>query len=356
MKKVFISSTGVRSGQSLAAWCLGEIFHSQGLRVGFFKPFVTRPVSLNGTIIDKDALLMKEYFDLTENLDLLCPVIPEEVPGDEVAREEQLIRIEECYEKVQKEKDALIIMGSEKIFYEPDSPYLPDGVLVNKFNAPVLLVDKFQNENMSMYSVLAIDSFLKDKVKFVFVNQIPSESMENAYNKLVPFFQKRGAPIIFLVPHDRILTSLTVRNIVDIIHGEVLTCENRLENLVESTSISSSHLKGSLHLFRRIYNKIILLGLEANTLNAPLAASQVTGILLTGGRRPAPIIVNTCSDLGIPLVVSPFDTFVTMEKIQKQQIHITSKDVYKLKRFIQLLGGDEAIQKIISCLDELYTF
>jgi len=356
MKKIFISSTSVRSGQSLATWCVGEILRSQGLRIGFFKPFVTRPVSHNGRIIDEDALLMKEYFDLPEDLSFLCPVIPEEVPGDEVTREEQLIRIEECYEKVQKEKDVLIIMGSEKIFYEPDSPCLPDGILVNRFDAPVLLVDKFQNENMSMYSVLAIESFLKDKVKFVFVNQIPLEGMETAYNKLVPFFQKRGAPIIFLVPHDRILNSLTVRNIIDIIQGEVLTGEDRLENLVESTSISSSHLKGSLYLFRRIYNKIILLGLEANSLNAPLVSSQVTGILLTGGKTPPPIIVNTCGDLGIPLVVTPFDTFVTMERIQKQQTHITHKDVYKLKRFVQLLGGDEAIQKIVIHFEELYKF
>ena len=356
MKKIFISSTGVRSGQSLAAWCVGEMLHSQGLRIGFFKPFVTRPVSHNNQIIDKDALLMKEYFNLPEDLNLICPVFPEEVPNDEVAREEQLMRIEECYEKVQREKDVLIIMGSEKIFYEQDSPYLPDGILVNKFNAPVLLIDKFQNENMSMYSVLAIDSFLNDMVKFVFVNQIPLESMESAYNKLVPFFQKRGSPIIFLVPQDRILTSFTVRNIVDIIQGEVLTGENRLENLVESTSISSSHLQGSLYLFRRIYNKIILLGLDADTLNGPLVAPRVTGILLTGGRKPAPLIVNTCGDLGIPLAVSPFDTFVTMEKIQKQQTHIIHKDVFKLKRFMQLLGGDAATQKIVAQLDEVYKF
>lgn len=352
MKKIFISSTGVRSGQSLAAWCITEMLRSQGLRIGFFKPFVTRPVFQDGQLLDKDALLMKEYFKLSEDLNILCPVGPEEVPGDEVAREEQLMRIEECYEIVKQEKDALVIMGSEKIFYEPDSPYLPDGVLVNRFDTPVLLVDKFQSESMSMYSVLAIDSFLKDKVKFVFINQIPPESMEAAYNKLVPFFQKRGSPNIFLIPQDRILESLTVRNIVDIIQGEVLAGENRLENLVEGTSISSSHLKGSLHLFRRIYNKIILLGLETVNLNAPLISARVTGILLTGGKRPAPIIVNTCGDLEIPLAISPFDTFVTMEKIQKQQIHMTAKDVYKLKRFLQLLGGEAATQQIIRGISE----
>lgn len=352
MKKIFICSTGVRSGQSLAAWCVGEMLRSQGLRIGFFKPFMTRPLSHQGHLVDEDALLMKEYFNLPEELNLLCPVIPEGVPGDEVAREEQLIRIEECYENVQAKKDALIIMGSEKIFYESDSPCLPDGVLVDKFQSEVLLVDKFHNESMSMYSILAIDSFLKEKVKCVFVNQIPPDRMETVYNKLVPFFRKRGTPIIFLVPNDRIMASLTVRNIVDAIQGEVLTGETRLENLVESTSISSSHLKGSLYLFRKIYNKIILLGLDADSLNAPLMTPKVTGVVLTGKRTPAPILVNTCGDLGIPLAVSPFDTFITMEKIQKLKPHMAHRDVYKLKRFLQLLGGDEGIKKIVGQFNE----
>ena len=158
MKKIFISSTGVRSGQSLAAWGIGEILKSQGLKIGFFKPFITRPLRQNGRTIDKDALLMKEYFNLTEDLEVICPVLPEDIPADEVAREEQLMLIEEGYEKVKSGKDALIIMGSEKIFYEPDAPHLPDGSLVSRFDSPVLLVDKFQSESMSIYSVLAIDS------------------------------------------------------------------------------------------------------------------------------------------------------------------------------------------------------
>jgi len=348
MKKVFVSSTGAQSGQSLAAWCIAEIYNSRGFRIGFFKPFITRPILQNGQVIDKDALLMKRYFNLAEELNILSPIISEGIPGDEVVREEQLSRIEQCYEMVKKDKDVLIILGAEKIFYDPESPYLPDGILVNKFDAPVVLVDRFQNESMSMYSILAIDSFLKDKVKIVFLNQIPLEDMETVYNKLIPFFQKRGTPLLFLIPKDRILSSLTVKDIVDLIQGEVLTGESRLKNLVESTSISSTHLKGSLYLFRQIYNKIILLGLEAEDLNSPLLSPKVTGIILTGGRRPAPVIVNTCGDVGVPLVISPFDTFVTMEKIQKQQVHIKENDVYKLKRFIQLLGGETAIQKIIN--------
>ena len=348
MKQIFISATGGKAGQSLVAWCIADILRSQGLRIGFFKPFVTRPLVKNGRVEDKDVLLMREYFDLKEETEHLCPVIPDDVPGDEVVREEQLMKIEECYERVKQEKDVLIIMGSEKVFYEPDSPYLPDGSLVNTFDAPVLLVDKFQSESMTMYSVLAIDSFLKERVKAVIVNQIPPEGMDACQNKLVPFFQKRGAPNIFLVPQDRILASVTVRNIIDIIRGQVLVGENRLENLVEGTSISSSHLKGSLHLFRRIYNKIILLGLTAENVNAPLDSSQITGIVLTGGRKPPPLIVNTCGDLGIPLVVTPLDTFDSMEKIQKQQIHITPQDSYKLNRFLQLLGGEEARQRIVN--------
>ena len=347
MQQIFISSTGTKSGQSLAAWSVGEMLQSQGMRIGFFKPFVTRPVMKEGRIVDKDALLMKEYFHLEEELESLCPITPEEIPADEVTREEQLRQIEKSYQLLSDKKDALIIMGSEQVFYESESRYLPDGKLINRFECPVLLVDRFQNESMSMYSVLAIDSFLEQRVKIVIINQIPSEKMESAYHKLVPFFQRRGSPIVFLLPQDQILSSLTVRNIVDIVQGEVLAGKNRLENLVESTSISSSHLKGSLNIFGRIYNKIILLGPNLDSRPQPVLAPAITGILLTGGRKPAPIVINTCEDLGIPLIVPPHDNFATMEKIQKQNVHVTHEDGYKLKRFLELLGSEKAIRKIL---------
>ncbi|KAF0122055.1 MAG: DRTGG domain protein [bacterium] len=347
MHKIFISSTGTQSGQSLAAWVMAEIFHSKGMRTGFFKPFVTRPMIKDGRIIDKDALLMKEYLCLQEDLELISPVVPEESPEDEAARKEQLKKIEKSYKVVKEEKDALVIMGSEQIFYDSDSPYLPDGHLVNRFDSPVLLVDKFQSESMSIYSVLAVDSFLNGRVKIVIINRVPPDSLESVRLKLLPLFQERGLPIVLVVPQDRILACLTVRHIVDIVKGDVLTGEERLDSLVESTSISSTHLQGSLNLFRRVFNKIILLGPTVDNSPVHFITPVVTGILLTGGRKPAPIVINTCKDFGIPLISTPSDTFTTMEKIQNQQMHITYKDVYKLKRFLQLMGEEDAIRKIV---------
>jgi len=347
MHKIFISSTGTQSGQSLAAWVMAEIFHSKGMRTGFFKPFVTRPMIKDGRIIDKDALLMKEYLCLQEDLELISPVVPEESPGDEATRKEQIKTIKKSYEVVKEEKDALVIMGSEQIFYDSDSPYLPDGHLVNRFDSPVLLVDKFQSESMSIYSVLAVDSFLNGRVKIVIINRVSPDSLESVRQKLVPLFQERGLPVVFVVPQDRILACLTIRHIVDIVKGDVLTGEEHLDSLVESTSISSTHLKGSLNLFRSVFNKIILLGPTADNSPVPFIPPVITGILLTGGRKPAPIVINTCKDFDIPLILTPYDTFTTMEKIQNRQIHITCKDVYKLKRFLQLMGEEDAIRKIV---------
>ena len=347
MHKIFVSSTGAQSGQSLAAWVMAEIFHSKGMRTGFFKPFVTRPMIKGGRIIDKDALLMKEYLHLQEDLELISPVVPEESPGDEATRKEQIENIKKSYEVVKEEKDALVIMGSEQIFHDSDSPYLPDGHLVNQFDSPVLLVDKFQSESMSIYSVLAVDSFLNGRVKIVIINRVSPDSLKPVRRKLVPLFQERGLPVVFVVPQDRILACLTIRHIVDIVKGDVLTGGEHLDSLVESTSISSTHLQGSLNLFRRVFNKIILLGPKLNSSPAPFITPFVTGVLLTGGRKPAPIVINTCKDFGIPLILTTSDTFNTMEKIQNLQIHITSKDIYKLKRFLQLIGEEDAIQKIV---------
>jgi len=236
---------------------------------------------------------------------------------------------------------------SEQIFYDSDSPYLPDGNLVTQFDSPVLLVDKFQSESMSIYSVLAVNSFLNGRVKIVIINRVSPDSLESVRRKLVPLFQERGLPVVFVVPQDRIMACLTIRHVVDIVKGDVLTGEEHMDSLVESTSISSTHLQGSLNLFCRIFNKIILLGPTVDNSPVHFVTPVVTGILLTGGRKPAPIVINTCKDFGIPLISAPSDTFNTMERIQNQQVHITYKDVYKLKRFLQLMGEEDAIRKIV---------
>lgn len=348
MQKIYISSTGAGSGQSLAVWSMMEAFRSRGLHTGFFKPFVTRPVPRYGTIVDQDALLIKEYFDLPESVDVLCPILPEEVPGDEVAREEQLEKIDDCFKQVKGDKDVLVIMGSDQIFYEADSPYIGDTSMVAKLDASVLLVARFQTESMTIYSVLAIESLLKERLKLIIINQIPPEQLESVQRKIEPIFASRGLPPVLFLPQDRILSSFTVRHITEMVDGTVLAGEKWLGNLVESTSISSAHLKGSLNIFRRIYNKIILLGIDLEKLSAPLTPPDVTGIILTGGRRPAPVVINTCEDLKVPLIVSPSDTFITMDKIQNLHLHVTHQDNYKLQRFLQLLGGEPAMETIVA--------
>ena len=327
-------------------WALMEILRSRGIPTGFFKPFVTRPVLQNGAFVDKDALLMTEYYHLPDVPGALCPIVPTEVPGDEVAREEHLETIDDCFQAVAGENEAVVIMGSDKIFYDVDSPCIADTILATKLDASVLLIDKFQSESMTIYSVLAIESLLKGRLKCIIINKIPSDYFESVQRKLGSVFSKRALPPVLFLPEDRILASSSVRHIVKAIKGDVLAAEDRLGNLVESTSISSAHLKGSLNIFRRIYNKIILLGLDLHTMSAPLAAPLVTGIILTGGRKPAPLVVNTCKDLKIPLIVSPADTFITMEKIQKQDFHIDHQEHYKLKRFLQLLGGESAMKVV----------
>lgn len=345
MRTIFVSSTGARSGQSLTAWAMMEMFQSAGLRPGFFKPFVTRPTTHEGRIVDRDALLMKSSYNLSEDLELLSPIVVDEMTADEVIREEQRERIDACYQEVKEGKDALVIMGAEQIFHEAESRYPTDSTLVDRFDTPVVLVDRFENESISIYSVLAIDSFLKDRLKVVIINQIPAERLEEVSRTLLPVFRKRGLSSVFLIPQDRILGSFTVRHAAAVVQAEVLAAEGHLDNLVEATSISSTYLKESLFIFRRIYNKLILLGSAAEHLAAagPVA---VTGVVLTGGRRPAPLVVNTCEDTGVPLLISPYDTFSAMEKIQRQRLDLTPADGYKLRRFLQLLGDERALQTI----------
>jgi len=64
------------------------------------------------------------------------------------------------------------------------------------------------------------------------------------------------------VPEDPILASLTVSSIADFMGGEILCCPELEGNLVRTSTIGSNFLEGPLGIFKQVYNKVILVGLE----------------------------------------------------------------------------------------------
>ena len=122
MPFLFIGSTGDHAGQCLVAWAIARRLREKGVRMGFFKPFGTRPACINDLWVDPDAYLFKETFNLEEPLDLICPYILPEKNGNPDLPENILDEIRSLAMKLSAGKDLLIIIGSRHIFFD-DAPH-----------------------------------------------------------------------------------------------------------------------------------------------------------------------------------------------------------------------------------------
>ncbi len=334
MRSIFIGSTGSGPGQTLATWALAIRLKAKGLKVGFFKPYGFLPeliISPPASSCDPDVLLFKQVLGVSEPDETLCPIsLPESQASGGVQGEELMGKMQKAFQEVSRDKDVVLILGAKEIFFGEGGPGLSDGALVKSFDSFVLLVDRYQRDNLTFYSVLSLNSFLDGRVKSAILNHVAPDKVDHVKTKVVSFLQQKGVKSVVAVPEDPILAALTVSSIADITGGEILCCLQGENNLVQTSTIGAKYLEGPFSLFKQVYNKVILVGLNPDE-------KPVTGIILTGGKNPSEGVVKVAKDRGIPLILTRADTFQVMDRLEKARPALTSKDEFKAHRFLKLI-------------------
>jgi len=353
MRAIFVGSTGNQPGQTLATWALAIKLKEKGLRVGFFKPYGllagTFPPPSGDPLCDSDVLLMRETLGLEESNEALCPITVSEniVPDISGGSGEPLIaKIQESFQRVSAGKDVVVIMGAKEIFFGGGLSGLSDSALVKEFDASVLLVDRYEKDHMTLYSLLSLNSFLDGRVKSAILNHVPPEKIGHVKGKIIPFLQEKGLKSIIPISEDPILSAQTVYSIAGVVGGQIIGSPEKENNLVETSTIGSKHLEGSLSIFKQVYNKIILVGLN------PGDASEkpVAGIILTGGKPPGEILLRVARDRSIPIILTPADTFQAMEKMEKVRPPMGKKDEFRVRQFLRLIDREAGEDRWVEAL------
>ena len=352
MPFLFISSTEDRAGRSLITWILARRFAERGLRVGFMKPFGTNPVFMDGQWVDHDAVLIKEVLKLQEPVAQICPFpVPEE--GWKGKTEEDMAEeLQSLARGLSREKDIFMIMGSRHIFFDEPSCPIPDMSLITTLNADLLLISRVRNTSRSVYSILLAKSMLRDRIKGVILNRIPPERMHEVENHMIPTLINKEIPITAVLAEDPALSYRSLGEIREILEGEVLCGKGKLTRPVGSVTVGTTDLRGELVLFKRVYNKVILLVPFSpdKEMRAQPVCRSVAGILLTGGRRPADPILKAAERNGVPLILVEGDTFSTMERLEASPPHISAKDEAKARILTDLMEQGGQLEAFVQTL------
>ena len=255
MSLLFIGSTGDRAGHSLITWAIARRLSEIGLRVGFVKPFGTDPIYLDGKLTDHDALLFKQFLNLPYPLERICPYLITGEAWKQAGMGDLAVflkKFKSLVDELSSESDVLLIMGSKHIFFDDSACPVPDISIINELDADFILINRFRKTSRSIYSILFAKSMLRGKVKGVFLNRIPSEEFENIRDEIIPSLSRKGIPCVAALPEDPSLSFRSLREIREVLSGEILCGEEQLGRLVGRATVGSTELKGTLQIFKMV--------------------------------------------------------------------------------------------------------
>lgn len=338
MISLYVVSIESFSGKTALCYGLAARLKRDGMRVGYFKPLVFSGKWIEGRTISEDASFMRQSLGLKETDDVLAPVVLDAPAIENAAAgrpNDYALRIERAFAEVSRDKDVIVVEGTATLSEGLLLDLAAKG-LAERLNARVLAVAKYNNDLLADGLLAAQAQFGKRLIGAV-VNQVPPPRVEFVEHAVVPFLTSRGVPTFATLPQERLLLSMTVNEIAEMLEGEILNSPERGEELVENIMVGAMSVDSALSYFRRKPNKVVITGGDRADIELAALETSTRCLVLTGNLRPNPIILGRAEELGVPLILAKQDTQNAAEIIQQYFGKLRLHQPRKVERFEQLL-------------------
>jgi len=356
VKSLYITGTGF-CGKTIIVYGLIKKFLSEGLKVSYFKPIsVARRRLSTGKFVDTDVVALREVLKIDEPEDVISPMVITERylelrdKADEIKK-----KIEFCYQKISSGKDLVII---ESYDYPETLLSINCSVpeLAKTFDSKIILVTSCKNETIDKVvdKVLLYKCFIEKygcELDGVILNVIPLPYLERVKGYIVPLLENSGIRVLGLITEKPKLIAPTVRDIVEALNGEVLEGEEYLDNIVEDILIGAMSPEAAIRWFRRVSNAAIVTGGDRTDLIIQAIETKPSAIILTGNLYPTIGALIRAREKGIPIVLVPYDTYTTIEKLREVQRIVTPESLrIKEKEILETVEKDIKWKEILEIL------
>jgi BioD-like phosphotransacetylase family protein len=148
-------------------------------------------------------------------------------------------------------------------------------------------------------------------------------------------------------PRDRALESVSVRQLIEILNGRAICCEDRLDEEVENFSIGAMDVDSALSYFRRVPNKAVITGAHRSDIQLAAMETSTKCIILTGGLPTNDVVVGKAQFKGIPLISVQDDTFTAIDRIEAAMGKTSIREKRKVARAKELIDREFDIQRFL---------
>jgi BioD-like phosphotransacetylase family protein len=338
MVPIYIGSTMGYSGKSLVALGLGLKMKEDGLEVGYIKPLGRVPVMVKGELTDGDASFMKKTLSLPDPLDAVCPVVySQDLINSALKGRAKDLRgkVMKAFAKISKGRDAVIIGGARDL-YDGALFGISGSKMIEETDAKVIMVDPFSGE-VCVDCLLAAKEAMGERLIGAVINKAPADGMEYIRGLLGPFLKRRGIPLLGVLPSDKLLSSITVRQLHESIGGRVVCRHDRMDEFVDNFSIGAMDVESALKYFRRAANKAVITGGHRTDIQLAALETSTKCLVLTGDLLPNELIITKAKLAGVPIISVKDDTLSAVERIEAVLGKSRIREERKVARALELI-------------------
>jgi BioD-like phosphotransacetylase family protein len=359
---IYISATKQNDGKTTTALGLLNAIAEKYPRIGYIKPVGQQVQMIGDQQIDKDVSLMNEIYQIGGQLNNMSPVAIPRGFTEEFIRHGNVRHLEEriklAYQQESRSKDFMVIEGTG---------HAGVGSVLELSNAGVARMLKSPVIIVTCGGIgRPIDEVSLNKAVFdqydvpvlgVIVNKVHPEKVNKVEEIVRLGFKKKGLPVFGVIPFYSILSSPTMRQILEDSRGELLCGEESLDDLVSKVIVGAMPPHSALDYFK---GEVLLItpGNRDDLILAAISCKvpgiqeefNVKGIVLTGGIMPHPAIYRLVSQTQIPLISVKDDTFTAAQRITNMIVKIKPEAKEKINKVKEIIKQHVDIDEIVKLI------
>lgn len=297
MATIYLASFKDGAGKTAIASGLGQWLTSQGKKVGYFKPVGFQASGKAGD--DKDSAFLKQTLNLSDAVETLNPVATTHDKVASIASSSSINDIKSALAKVSSGKDSVIVEG---VAGSKD--------IAAALNAKVILVVRYERD-LNENDLLVAARTYGPSLLGVIINAVPEVSLRLAKQDTSVFLEKEGIKVLAVIPEDRAMLGLTVKDVANHLGAKVFQGEEFTNNFVESFMVGALTLDPAVDYFAQCDHKLVISRFDRPDIAWCALETSTAGLLLTSGGNPIPYVSDKAKAFDVPIITVQKDTVAT---------------------------------------------
>lgn len=324
------------SGKTALCAGIGKKLLNQGKKVGYFLPV---RLSETSAINDyKDATFMKEILELEESPEVLSPVnlTSQELWENLTETAEDFVQqVKKNYARAAKGKDVVIIEGLSGLSTD-NVATLACYRMAETLNAKVIAVLPY-DATLSPSEMGRVSEELGQRLLGVVINFVPESQIEALRQTMTDSFQKAGIKVFGILPEARSLLGISVKELAKALSGDIVTCPENTDELVENLMLGAMTLDSGIDYFSRKKDKAAVIRGERPDMQLAALQTSTKCLVLTNNAKPVANVVAESESKHVPIVVTSKDTSAIVADIERALAQSAFNSPQKLRKFEELV-------------------